>query len=596
MMFEDNIGLLRSTDPELASLLSASGRREGLQELSSREGLPSIRAGSITLHSLYDPLKEAESWIEHYRERVDGAPEICVLGFGLGYHVLELCRSTTADIVVFEPDMGILKAAFELMDLASVIPRVRFVTGTELPRLKKGFVVLEHIPSVTLNPEYFKRMRYMLSVLGSIRRGLKIMVVGPIYGGSLPVAGYCAKALENLGHEVEFVDNSRYKDIFLSIDRITDNKAHQGQLKEMFVHFVSESVVARCGEFKPDLVFALAQAPLTGDSLQKLRDIKVPTAFWFIEDFRLMNYWQRIAPFYDYFFTIQKGEFFERLRQMGLRNFYYLPLAASVDTHRKATITEDEMKTYGSDISFVGAGYHNRRKLFEGLVDFDFKIWGNEWDLGSTLGRFIQRSGDRIGTEEIVKIFNATKININLHSSTYHNGVNPYGDFVNPRTFEIAACEGFQLVDYRSEMLALFKVGEELVCFEDLNDLRHKIRYYLHDPDKRMEIARKGNARVRKDHTYELRMEEMLDLVLSSGYELPPWHAEGEMVDTLVGAAGADTTLGRYLARFSEKGSLGLDDIVEEIRRGDGTLSDIEKIFLFMDSIKQQYTDRAKVC
>ncbi|MEC4684762.1 MAG: glycosyltransferase [Nitrospirota bacterium] len=589
MIFEKNIEALRIIKSELAEVIIRTRRDNDLHILTTRNGMPSIKAGNVTLHSRYNPLKESESWVEHHREKIEKSSLICVLGFGLGYHILQLCETTPADIVVFEPRVDILKAAFELMDLTPVLSRIRFVAGDEIPRLKKGFLVLEHKPSVNLNPEHFEKIRSRLNVFKDIKKGLKIMVVGPVYGGSLPIAGYCANALSNLGNEVDFVDNSRYKDVFLSIDSITDDKAHQYRLREMFVSFVSEAVIARCLEIKPDLVFALAQAPLTEASLQKLRENKIPTAFWFVEDFMVMDYWQRVAPFYDYFFTIQKGQFFETLKGIGVKKFSCLPLAASMDVHKKTEPSGDELKICGSDVSFVGAGYYNRRKFFEGLLDFDFKIWGNEWNLNSPLGRCIQRSGERIDTEDIVKIFSASKINVNLHSSAYHEGVNPYGDFVNPRTFEIAACEGFQLVDARSEIQELFKVGEEIVCFEDLSDLRYKIRYYLNNPDERKAIARKAMERVRKDHTYELRMEEMLDLISSMGYDFPPWHSEGEVVEELIDAAGMETELGRYLARFTDKGKVGLDDIVEDIRAGEGALSDVEKIFLLMDSIQQQY-------
>jgi len=590
LVFEKNIEALRIINSELAGFIIRTRRDDDVHILTTRNGLPSVKAGNVTLHSLYNPLKEAESWVEHHREKIEKSSLISVLGFGLGYHVLELCRNTEADIVVFEPRVDILKTAFELMDLTPVLSRIRFITGDAIPRLRKGFVVLEHNPSVNLNHEYFEKICSRLNVLENIRKGLRIMVVGPVYGGSLPIAGYCARALSNLGHEVDFVDNSRYKDVFLSIDRITGDKVHQDRLREMFVNFASEAVIARCGEIKPDLVFALAQAPLTEASLQKLRENKIPTAFWFVEDFMVMDYWQRVAPFYDYFFTIQKGQFFESLKGIGVKNFSCLPLAASMDIHKKTEIAGDELSIYGSDVSFVGAGYYNRRKFFEGLLDFDFRIWGNEWNLNSPLGRCIQRSGERMDTEDIVKIFTASKINVNLHSSTYHDGVNPYGDFVNPRTFEIAACEGFQLVDSRAEMQELFKVGEEIVCFEDLSDLRYKIRYYLNNPDERKAIAGRAMARVKKDHTYELRMKEMLDLIVSMGYDFPPWHSEGDVVEELVDAAGMETELGRYLARFTDKGKVGFDDIVEDIRAGEGALSDVEKIFLLMDSIKQQYT------
>jgi len=187
MIFNDNIEVLKTINPEIAGFIVSARKRDELQILTTRNGLPCIKAGNVTLHSLYDPIKESESWVEHHREKIEKSSVVCVLGFGLGYHILELCKTTLADIVVFEPGVDILKTAFELMDLTPVLSRIRFVTGDEIPRLKKGFAVVEHKPSVNLNPEYFERIRSRLNVLENIKKGLKIMVVGPVYGGSLPL-------------------------------------------------------------------------------------------------------------------------------------------------------------------------------------------------------------------------------------------------------------------------------------------------------------------------------------------------------------------------------------------------------------------------
>lgn len=599
MIFIKNIEILKTINPELAEAILRTPRGDDLQIFTARNGMPSIKVGNITLHSIYEPIKEAEAWVEHHREKIERASALVVLGFGLGYHIIELCKLelfkvTEMDVVVFEPRLDILRTALETVDLTSILSRVRLVTGDETPPVAKGFEILEHKPSVTLSRGYFERLLSRLKVLQAVKKGLKIMVVSPIYGGSLPIARYCASALRNLGHTVDFADNSIYKDAFLGIDKITSNKTHQDQLRALFTTFVSETIMARCAEVKPDLVFALAQAPLSDGCLKRFKDYKIPTAFWFVEDFRLMDYWQRVAPFYDYFFTIQRGKFFDKLKEIGVRNFSYLPMAASMDVHERLDFTREELYTYGSDISFVGAGYYNRRNFLKGLLDFDLKIWGTEWNMNSPLGKCIQRSGERVETEETVKIFNATKVNINLHSSTYHEGVNPYGDFVNPRTFEIAACEGFQLVDHRSEMAELFRIGEEMVCFEDLNDMRHKIKYYLDNPEERYKIARQGRERVVSDHTYKHRMEEMLYSMVKRGYEPPLWRAEreDEDVERLIEEAGKDTELGRYLARFIEKERISISDIVQDIGEGKGDLTETEKIFLLIKEFRGQYAPR----
>ena len=593
-IFEKNIDTLRTLNPELAEAILRVHRGDDLQIVTARNGMPSIKAGNITLHSLYNPKEEAEGWVGYHREEIEKASAVIILGFGLGYHVmevcnLELCRISSMDVIVFEPRLDILRTALELADLRYVLSRVKIVTGDECPPLTKGFTILEHKPSATLNLAYLERIRPRLKVIKAVKNGLKIMVVGPIFGGSLPIAGYCANALRNMGHDVDFMDNSRYSDTYFSIKTISGDKAHQDQLQALFTAFVSEAVMARCAETKPDLIFVLAQAPLGESCLLRFRANKIPTAFWFVEDFRLMDYWQGVAPLYDYFFTIQRDKFFDKLKEMGLKNFSYLPLAASPDIHKRLDLTKEELTTYGSDVSFAGAGYYNRRNFFKGLLDYDLKIWGTEWEMYSPLGKHIQRSGERIDTEETVKIFNAAKGNINLHSATYYEGINPYGDFVNPRTFEIAACGAFQLVDYRSELPELFKVGEEIICFHDLNDLRKKINYYLSNPGEREEIAQKARERVLRDHTYEHRMEDMLTFIVERGYEPPRWKTEREDVEMLIEEAGRDTEIGRYMSRFSGKTRITVSDITEEIIGGKGELSDIERIFMLIREFKGQF-------
>ena len=375
---------------------------------------------------------------------------------------------------------------------------------------------------------------------------------------------------------------------YLSIDGVTKSNPHRDILRLKFEEFASEAAMARIVPFRPDLVLALAQAPLLGTALACLRQQGIPTAFWFVEDFRHLGYWRVVASQYDYFFTIQKGEFLNRLRNAGARNAAFLPLAASAEIHRKVELSTEERQDFGSDVSFVGAGYYNRRKLFEGLVDLDFRIWGNGWESCPALRGALQREGARVTTEDSIKIFNAAGININLHSSAYHEGVNPHGDFVNPRTFEIPACGGFQLVDSRSHMGEFFEIGREVVCFDSLGDLRDKIAHYLAHPEERVAVAERGRQRVLREHTYERRMEAMIDFVVRNGFE-PPWKAmrEREDPDRLMREAGPETELGRYLARFANARSLKLEDIVYEIRSEHGDLSRVERIFLALNAIGQ---------
>jgi spore maturation protein CgeB len=261
-----------------------------------------------------------------------------------------------------------------------------------------------------------------------------------------------------------------------------------------------------------------------------------------------------------------------------------LPQACAPQTHCTLTIADEERERYGSDLSFMGAGYYNRKVFFEKFIDFDFKIWGSEWDLSSPVGRLVQKDGIRINEYECVKIYNAAKINLNLHSSSFHEGVNPVGDFVNPRTFEIAACGAFQLCDHRSELSELFEIGKEIICYKDIDELRSLVTYFLKNPAERTEIASRGQLRAKQDHTFGNRMMEMLSVIFE--HKIDVLHdicTKGNQVDQLIEEAGEETELGKYLTKFKKRKIFSLKDIMEDIGKGEGSLTKAESIFLIIN-------------
>lgn len=57
---------------------------------------------------------------------------------------------------------------------------------------------------------------------------------------------------------------------------------------------------------------------------------------------------------------------------------HYLPMAADPTVHRPMTLTAAEHREFGSDVSFVGAGYANRRTLLPQWLSHEWtmKLWG----------------------------------------------------------------------------------------------------------------------------------------------------------------------------------------------------------------------------
>ena len=595
---DKNLRILRDRDETLAREIEKHRVTMPIELVSAKNNQLTLRAKGLSMHSAYDPTKEAGLQVKRFLGEATEEGPILVLGLGLGYHVERLLQTVSTPVFLIEPNLEIFRTALESRDLENVLTGCRGIfTGVPveavLENLKAGRVSLDacrvfvHQPSMRLAPIYFEGFLTKLKAKNALQ-GLKlnILVVPPIYGGSLPVAQNCQRAFRELGHRVTMIDNSIYYPALEGIEKTTGNKHHQDQLRGSLAQHIAERVMAKCLALKPDLVFALAQAPLTPGILDRMREFDFVTAFWFVEDFREFDYWRAVAERYHHFFAIQKREVFSEFDTLAGVDFAYLPLACDPSVHKSLKLKDREQKRFGSEVSFVGAGYHNRQIFFHSLLDLDFKIWGTEWNLALPLGSVVQEGGRRVTSRESVKIFNGSKININLHSSTYHRGINPAGDFVNPRTFEIASCGGFQLVDPRSHLPELFRPGEELICFDSREDLREKIAYYLSHPEERESVALEGKERARRDHTYRKRMGEVLERVV--GKHAARFETKKERAQTparLIEEAGAKTDLGRFLSRFQGDEPLTLDRIVSEIHRGEGNLTDPEVIFLLMHEL-----------
>ena len=417
-------------------------------------------------------------------------------------------------------------------------------------------------------------------------KSLRILVVLPMYGGSLPIGRYCARALTDLGHTVRVFEAPVFHPAFTGLGSLDLAPARKAPLETAFLQVVAQAIWAQTEELAPHLVLALAQAPMSRGLLQRLRRAKVRTAMWFVEDYRLFTYWQTYAPLYDMFAVIQKEPFLSELAAIGQPHALYLPLAALPDFHKPLALTAAEQREYGSDIAFLGAGYPNRRLAFRPLAGRDFKIWGSDWEGENLLARNIQRKGRRIGEEESVKIYNAARVNLNLHSSVSAGELVSHGDFVNPRTFELAAMGAFQLVDRRSLMDELFG-PDELATFDSPEEFYQKIDYFLANPAEREAYARRARERVLAEHTYQQRMTTLLSAMET---QLGPWRADphGD-ADTTAPDAALREELAQLTASLGLPPQASFADVVDRLRQRTGPLNETETSLLFLDEWRKQY-------
>ncbi len=588
-LLENNLKALRGRDPLLAAAIEGLPPSPHVDLIQARNGETTARLGEIMLHSSYDPSREAGEWADAMLAGSDGSP-VTVLGLGLGHHLSALAgRGVTGAVI--EPDPAMLRTAMERVDLTDALERFTVVTGVpqDLIRRRHGALlsrrVLAHPASLRVHPLLAELDAYARALPRAAGGGLSILVVNPVYGGSLPTAQHCAAALRGMGHKVtvfksetfaqgmEFGEAFRFRE-----SRVRYNNGLSAML--------SQGVELMAREVRPDLVLALAQAPLMAETCRFLDERGIPTAFWFVEDKRVLTYWRETAPWYSCFFGIQQGEFPDELARIGVSRYAYLPTCAAPEVHAPLELCPAELEEFGSRLSFVGAGYYNRQHFFRGLTDYQFRIWGSGWPDNSPLAPHIQRNGARVDTDSCVRIFNASAINLNLHSSTRHEGVAPDGDFVNPRTFEIAACGAFQLVDRRSLMDGLFEPGE-LETFGDLAELRDKIDFFLKDEAARHAGSGRGRARVLAEHSYRARMTELLATMIAAFPEIAE-RQDQRLQDRqeILGSLNSHPGLGRLLDSLPQDRWYDIEEVWKASLRKEGPLSRADRIFMALGTVE----------
>lgn len=106
---------------------------------------------------------------------------------------------------------------------------------------------------------------------------------------------------------------------------------------------------------------------------------------------------------------------------------------------------------------------------------------------------------------EMPIIFHQSKINLNLTAKSIRSGLSL-------RIFDVLGCEGFLITNYQAELPEYFNIGEDLEAYTSLDDLMGKCEYYLLHDKERQEIAHNGFEKVKKYHTYDIRLTQMLEI------------------------------------------------------------------------------------
>jgi len=227
---------------------------------------------------------------------------------------------------------------------------------------------------------------------------------------------------------------------------------------------------------------------------------------------------------YDYFFCSLKGVA-DKLKEIGFDNARYLDEGCYPPWNGEVHINNFQKKKYGADISFMGslgflAQHLNRVEILYSIAEegYDLKVWGNiacDWKLIPPLLKTMHTEKNAVNDTHSM-VVQSSLINLGIDADPSielgHSA----------RLYRVLCAGGLYLTTYCKGMEKMFKINErdkpitgkeELVVYYDMKDLPKILDFLLAKPKIRDEIRLRGQKSVLKNHTFTLRVKNMLEVI-----------------------------------------------------------------------------------
>lgn len=363
-------------------------------------------------------------------------------------------------------------------------------------------------------------------------------------------------ALNNLGHDIMIYPNS--------IEELTGNEKLEHQLEILLK------------EQKVDFVLTILFSREVARAANRL-ELKYVT--WCV-DSPSFHTWVPEAAYdncYVFYFDYREYE----LKKNCHNHAYYLPLAADIIWSGQLVITDEDIKTHGCNMSFVGGLYtenlYNKfidlfsadiRDAFAEIIEKSMLVWDGQerlhiprelvqtvrqkypqifspFDmpdeyymrtclLGQKLTQvertllidlLAQQYDIRLYTrdteivpegvrrfpavnllQETPKVYYSSKINLNITLRSIASGIPA-------RVFDIMSVGGFVLSNWQEEIPELFVEGKEIATYKTPEELIDKADYYLRHENERVRIGVNGYRKVKEQHTYEHRLNQIISII-----------------------------------------------------------------------------------
>ncbi|MED2874296.1 CgeB family protein [Bacillus bombysepticus] len=263
--------------------------------------------------------------------------------------------------------------------------------------------------------------------------------------------------------------------------------------------------------FHPDIVFTLLGNHLPQKAIQYFKKRNIKLAVWLTEDPFYIDTSLLLLNNFDFIFTID-SEALKYYTALGYTNVYHLPLATNIELFKP----NQKNPKYKSEVLLIGYPYPNRVKLIQFLLEktpYHYTIIGQHWR-NKLLKKWknhrrIKIIEGWIPPQEVALYYNNASLILNPHRSHLFpqnkNKNKVKNNTINNRAFDIAACQGFQIIEEKPDLSSFFN-KDEIVSYNSFEDCLNKLSFYLNDAILKRLMVEKIHARVISQHTFYERI------------------------------------------------------------------------------------------
>ena len=242
------------------------------------------------------------------------------------------------------------------------------------------------------------------------------------------------------------------------------------------------------------------------------------TLIYFFDDPWRQKFVRHWIKYFDFFSTPDYYMYKQYLLE-GMTNVIYSPFGFNSSIYKKLNVSQN------IDVSFVG-GYSPLRNWIKHLLQkegLNVKFFGRGWG----------ESGTWISQEEMINVFNQSKINLNLsNAANYDLSFLLYSfpsfknikqllllrknkEQVKGRHYEINACGGFQLSYFIPGLNEVYEIDKEIAVYENERQIANSVKFFLNNNELRNSIADRGYQRSQKDHSAQMYLKKLIDQIIN---------------------------------------------------------------------------------